>query len=356
MRKIIIALIGLTMLLAIGSCNGSSRATMEAKKELKTIKVTSTEVRTYIEATGNVQPEIDGTSKIYAHLSGTVNKIFLRVGERVTKGDPLVAITSPEVTDIYASYLSTLNQLKQAERIYGLNKELFEIGAVTKNDLLNSEALVKQLSAVVAGLKNKLKIYGSSMDVLDKKQIPLDTILIKAPLSGYIAEILTHLGDRVDTSTLLMTLADPQKVFIVANIYDTDIPKIKKGKEVTFQIDVFPDLTFKGIVTHVSVISDMEAKTVKTYIKVLDRKDLFKQNMFLKIKIEEAKKILPTIPQSAMVYKDGKFYVYSPNGKVPKSELKEIKPVKEVPGKMMAVEGLKVGEEIVFSAIEQERP
>ncbi|HMK65630.1 MAG TPA: efflux RND transporter periplasmic adaptor subunit [Thermodesulfobacteriota bacterium] len=318
--------------------------------------VISTEVQTYIEATGNVQPEIDGSSKIYPYLSGTVTRIFNTVGEKVKKGDPLVTISSPEVTDTYASYLSSLSQLKQAERLYGLNKELFEIGAITKSDLLNSESAVKQLSAVAMGLKTKLTLYGLTKDVLDNKQTLSDSIVIRAPLNGYVAEIQTHLGDRVDPSTLLMNLADPQKICVVANIYDSDLPKIKKGSEVTFQIDTFPELILKGIVTYISLISDQESKTVKTYIRVLDHRDFLKQNMFVKIKIEGEKKALPTIPQSAMVYRDGKFFIYYPTGKQDQYELKEIKPIREVPGKMMAVEGLKVSEKIVLSAIEQEKP
>ena len=182
-------------------------------------------------------------------------------------------------------------------------------------------------------------------------------MLIKAPMSGYIADIQTHVGDKVDTTTPLMTLADPKNIVVVANIYDTEIPKVKKGRNVVFYVDTFPNIAFKGVVTYVSDVSDVDSKTVKTFIKVLDRKDLFKQNMFLKIKIEDQKRLLPIIPQSAMIYKDGKFFVYIPNpDKTSSCILKEIDPVKEMPEKTVAVEGLKAGDIIVVSAIELEKP
>jgi cobalt-zinc-cadmium efflux system membrane fusion protein len=355
--KLITKLISLVFFLTLYGCEGNGSAPKpEIKRAHKTIKVTSTEIRTYIEATGSVQPDIEGSSKILSHLAGTVTKIFVNFGERVKKTDPLVAIASPEVTDIYSSYLSVLTQLKQAERIYHLNKELFQFGAITRNDLLNSESSVKQLSAQLEGLKDKLTIYGFTIDKdsIPQKQNRGDTVLIKAPLNGYVADIQAHVGDRVDMTTPLLTLADPKKIMVVANLYDTDLPKVKKGSRVIFSVDGFPGQSFEGVVTYISDVSDLESKTVKTFIRILNQTVLFKQNMFLHLRIEGEKKTLPLIPQTAMIYKDGKFFVYclGSNGH---SVQKEIKPVKEVPGKLMAVEGVAVGEEIVLSAIELEK-
>ncbi|MBA4418350.1 MAG: hypothetical protein C0392_10645 [Syntrophus sp. (in: bacteria)] len=358
MNRFILSFI-VSMLLFSGlSCSRPSPGKKaEEKQVVKTYKVACSEINTYIEATGSVQADTEGSAKILPHLAGVVNKIYVKVGDRAQKGDPLVAITSPDVTDIYSNYLSVLTQFKQAERIYGLNKQLFEIGAVTKNDLLNSESTHKQLGAVLEGLKGKLHIYGFSTDenVITKKQGRTDTVLIKAPMNGNVANIQAHIGDKVDAATPLMTLADQKNIMVVANIYDTDIQKVKKGSQVTFFVDTFPDIEFKGMVTYVSDISDVDLKTVKTYIRIMDRKDLFRHNMFLQLKIEGEKKRASLIPQSAMVYKEGKFYVYRPD-KSGKNILNEIKPIKEVPGKLMAVEGVREGEEIVLTAIELEKP
>jgi RND family efflux transporter, MFP subunit len=358
-RRRIASFILLSFPLLLLACKESNQAPKsEYKQEQKTFKVSSTEVQSFIETTGSVQPDIEGTSKISAHLPGLVSKIYVKVGDHVKKGDLLVAVTSPDITDIYSSYLSTQTQLKQAERIYNLNKELFEVGAVTKNDLLTSESNLKQSKAMSDGLRTKLTIYGwpSDENLISQSLNRLDTILIKASLDGTVTDISAHLGDRVDTSTVLMTLADPQKSVIVANIYDTDIQKIKKGNKVQFLVDAFPDVTLKGIVSYVGDMSDPETKTTKAYIRILDRKDLFKSNMFLRLKIEDEKKILAVIPQSAMVFMHGKFYAYCSNGSPKKYDLKEIKPIHEVSGKLMAVEGIKVGEEVVYSAIEMEKP
>lgn len=347
----------LVLLIFVTGCNraGGSKA-KEGKQIVTTHKVSTSEVTTYIEATGSVQPDLEGSSRILPYLGGSVQKIFIKVGDSVKKGDPLVSIVCPEVTDSYASYLGALAQLKQAERIFKLNQELFEIGAVTKNDLLTSESTYQQLTAAVDGLKSKLRVYGySAHENAVVKKPASDTVLIKAPMAGYVADIQAHMGDKVDPSSPLMTIADPRNIVIVANIYDTDVYRVEKGKNVIFHVDAFRDMSFRGVITYVSDISDTESKTVKAFIKMSEKKEMFKQNMFLKLRIEDQKKRLPMIPQSAMVYREGKFYVYVPLD-VESWELKEIKPFHEVSGKYMAVEGLREGDTIVLSAIELERP
>jgi len=357
MRRIILSFVVLMLILIELSCSKSPQTdTKENRQHVKTLKVTYKEIQTFIEATGSVQPDLTGSSRLASPLAGTVGQVFIKVGDRVKKGDPLLLIKSPEATDIYSNYLSTVIQLKQAERIYHLNKQLFEIGAITRNDLLNSESTFKQIKAASEGLKRKLQLFGchAEEDTPEAKQTCSDAVTIKSSMDGFVADIPIHVGDKVDTSTPLMTIADPQNIVIVANIYDTDIPKIKKGDTVQFSMDTFHDLSFSGVVTYISDISETESKTVKTFIKINGRKDIFKQNMFLKIKIQQ-KKTLPVIPQSAMIYKEGKFYVYILN-KNNFYDLKEIRPVKEMPDKTVAIEGLNEGDTIVISAIELEKP
>ncbi len=345
--RAILPLIGVALLLA--GCTPTQEAKEKPpEKKIQTYKVGYQEVSSSIQATGTIQPDIEGSAKIISHLAGTVESIFVKVGDKVNKGDPLCAIRSPDVSDTYSNYLSNLSQVKQAERVYNLNKQLFEVGAITRNDLLTSETNYEQAKALSAALKKKLEIYG-----VNPESGFSDKQTIKSPMDGSVVEIKAHIGDRVDTTNVLMTVADPRKVVVVANIYDTDITQVQKGKEVTFYTDIFPDIPFKGQIKYISDTSDPDTKTVKTYIRILSDHSLFRQNMFLKIKISNTTKRLPVVPKTALLYKDGKFSVYlRVEGR---NELKEVKPVLDVAEKFMAVEGLKEGDEVVLSAIEMEK-
>ena len=319
-----------------------------AATKIETYKVSSQEVTSFIEATGSIQPDVEGSAKIISALAGMVENIFVKVGDGVKIGTPLVSVKSPDVSDAYSNYLSNLSQVKQAERVCNLNKQLFEIGAVTKNDVLSSEANCEQLKALSEALKKKLEIYGVNVELgfTDKH-------VIKSPMNGGVVEIQAHIGDRVDTSNPLMIVADPSRIMVVANIYDTEISNVQKGKEVTFSTDIFPGTLFKGTVIYISDASDPDSKTVKTYIRIKGNPQLFKQNMFLKMKILNGKKRLPIVPKSALLYKDGKFTVYVRIGG--NYELKEVRPSFDVSEKLIAVEGIKDGDEVVLSAIGLEK-
>ena len=337
-------------LVILSGCVGSpeSKERLESDKKPKTYNVTSQEVSSYLEATGSIQPDIQGTAKIMTPLPGLIENIYAKAGDQVRKGDPLVAIRSADVSDTYSNYLANLSQVRQAERVYNLNKQLFEVGAVTKNDLMTSEANYEQMKALSQALKRKLEIYG-----VNSESGFSDKVTIKSPMDGAVVEIQGHVGDRMDTTNPILTIADPTKVMVVANIYDSDIGSIQKGKEVQFYTDIFENVQFKGVVTYISDASDLDTKTVKTYIRILSGEHLFKQNMFLRIKILNAKKKLPVVPKTALLYKDGRFEVYMKVGE--EYKLKEIKPAIEVSEKMIAVEGLKEGDEIILSAIEREK-
>ncbi len=320
----------------------------KTERKIELYRVQFQEVPSSIEATGTIQPDTEGSAKIMSSLAGTVEQIFVKVGDQVRKGNPLLEVRSADVSDAYSNYLSNQTQLKQAERIYNLNKQLYEVGAVTKNDLLNSEASLEQAKALGEALKRKLEIYG-----VNPESGFSDRHTIKCPMDGSVVEIQGHVGDRVDTTTVIMTIADPRKIMVVANLYDTDINQVHRGKQVTFTTDIFPNVPFRGLVKYISDSSDPETKTVKTYIQILSDPGRFKQNMFLKIRIGNGKKRLPVVPKTALLYKDGKFSTYLKKGE--KFELQEVKPQINISEKEIAVEGLKEGDEIILSAIEMEK-
>ena len=347
MRKVFLLLI---ISCVLGGCSKSPNASEDMPPgKGETYKVFSQEVTSFIDATGSIQPDIAGSAKVMSYLPGTVENILVKVGDPVKKGDVLASIRSPEVSDAYSSYLSALSQVKQTERIYNLNRQLFETGAITKNDLIISEANYDQFKAVLEASKMKLEIYG-----VKPESGFSDKSTIKSPMNGTVVEIQAHIGDRTDTSNPILLLADPKKIMVVANIYDTDISGIHSGKQVDFYIDIHPNRLFKGVVFYISDISDADSKTVKTYIRITDDSShVFKQNMFLKMKILKSKKKLFVLPKTAMLYKDGKFIVFLAVGGGYK--MQEIKPVQDVSEKLMAVEGVKEGDEVLLSAMSMEK-
>lgn len=343
------AAVAVAILVATAGCSQYEAPKADVKTTFQTYKVTSQKIPVYIEATGTVQPDLEGGAKILSPLSGVVERIFVNVGDPVKRGTPLVVVRSPDVNDTYSSYLSTQAQLKQAERAYNVNRQLFDVGAVTKNDLLASEASYEQLKALAEGLNKKLEIYGAG-----SREGYQPTLTLKAPIDARVADIQAHIGDRFDTGTALMTLANARRNVVVANIHDTDLPKLRKGETVTFSTDIFPDRQLNGVVSYISDVVDPDAKTVKVFIRIRNPVEDLKQNMFLRIRLLIEEKTLPVVPNTSILYKNQKFYVNV--RRQGQNELKEVVPVMDASDRMVAVEGLRDGEEIVSSAIDLVKP
>jgi cobalt-zinc-cadmium efflux system membrane fusion protein len=340
---------GIFFLLLIAGCQAKETPHTEAKKEVGTCQVSIRNVQTFIETTGSVQLDLEGSAKIVSPLAGTVEKIFVKVGENVRRGASLAALRSSDVSDTHASYLSARAQFKQAEHNLDLNRKLFEIGSVTKSDLLASESNYEQTRALAEGLKKKLDIYGSSSGS-DLRE----NLVLRAPIDGRVVDIQAHLGDRFDATNPLMTIANPSKSLIVANVYDTNVEKIRQGRKVSFTTDVFPQKTFEGLVTYVGDVEDPDSKTIKVYIKPLVGTTLFKPNMFLRIHVLLGEQPLTVVAKDSVLYKSGRFYVYEKKGD--RFDLKQVKPVQDVSEKLTAVEGLLEGQSIACSALDLEKP
>ena len=344
-------LLAIVLLVSVWGCEDSVAVNPSATlpgKSVEFYKVGSQKVSSYLKVAGSVQPDMEGAVRIVSPLAGSVEKIFVRVGDQVKKGDPLIVIKSAEINAIHSRYIALQSQSKEANRIYSLNQQLFDAGATTKNDLLKSEAHARELDVNLAGLGKKLEIYGVS--IADGFS---DQLEIKAPIGGRIAEVPASIGMRPDTNDALMTIANPAKMLVVANIHDSDIAKIQKGAPVSFTTDIFPNTLFKGVVFYISDVSNPDAKTIKAYIRLLDNSHLFKLNMFLDMEILRDETTLPVIPKTAVVYKQGKFFVYIKDGDT--INLREISPKGDVDDRFMSVEGISEGDEIVLSAIDKEK-
>lgn len=343
---------GVLLCLALAGCNDA--ASQEAHETKSKAPVCDTAkavtVQTFLDATGHAQADIKGLAKVVSPLAGVVDKIAVGVGAIVKKGDPIAVVNSADISDLYSSYLSNKAQLYQAERLYQLNKELFEKGIVTKSDFLTAEGNYNQIQATLKGQEAKMRQFG-----VTPGEGFVNTLTIGAPIDGVVAELYSHLGDRTDSTLPIALIANPQEMLVVADLHDVDLPLVgAKGSEVHFSTDLTPDKTWNGTIQYVGDVQDPDTKSIKVYIKVKETGLQFRQNMFFKIKIMGESRTLPSVPKSALVYRDSKFFVYIPGKDAP--QLKEVKPVRDLAGDRVAVEGIAVDEKIIVSAMDQERP
>ncbi|QID32546.1 efflux RND transporter periplasmic adaptor subunit [Pampinifervens florentissimum] len=342
MNRIALLLLALAL---VQSCH-TSQEEKEQKQVLqnpKTVEVKYEDIPSLIEVTGFVEPDKDGIVKISPRVQGVIQSINVNVGDRVGVGEVLAVVKAPDITDIYAQKISLTAQLANAERLYKLKEELYSIGAIPKSEVMDAETNYKVLKAQLQGLEEKLKLLGGKGGISE----------VRSPVSGIVYQIKAHVGDSVDTSTEILSIARPSRVLISALVQDKDASKIRVGDRVEFSISTFPGKKYTGKVKYVSDVVDPETRTVKVYIAP-DNVEDFRINMFFNVRIYMGKAKYAVIPESAILYKDGKFYVYVLENNKP--ILKEVSFIKKLEGKRVAVIGLEEGQRVITAPMLEEKP
>jgi cobalt-zinc-cadmium efflux system membrane fusion protein len=112
---------------------------------VQTVEAVFEKIKDFIKAVAYVQPDREGGVKITSRLPGTVQSINVKLGDFVKKGQVLAVIKTPDTTDLYSQKIYLSAQLEQAMRLYKMKKELYEIGAIPKSDLIEAETNYKIL-------------------------------------------------------------------------------------------------------------------------------------------------------------------------------------------------------------------
>jgi len=316
------------------SGNKDNFSSSNVSNSIETATVFMQEVTDFVEATATVRPDKEGVVKVRSKFSGSVQSIKVQIGDYVKKGDLLAVVKTPDASDLYYQKAALSAQLSQAEKLYDLKKQLYDIGAIPKSELMEAQTNYEVLKAQLKSVEERLKLLGAGMGSVE----------VRAPKSGVVYAINVHTGDYIDSSTDMIEIVDPYKILIVGNIQEKDAFKIKKGDEVEFSVGIFPERTFRGKVVYVSDVVDPETRTIKVFIKP-SSSSFFKVNMFFNIRIYVGKGEYAVVPKSALVYENGKFFVLAvSDGKIQKTE---VSLVKFLENNQVAVLGVQNGQKVV---------
>ena len=312
MKKALILIGVLTFLTALYLSDSESEAPL--KPSFKLAKVSQGPLSVKISATGVVEPNFK--VEVKSKASGEVLSFPLLEGDKVKKGTLLLQLDKSDekrnVAKAKADFSSAIAKLKKAETALLLQNnifktdvkgsksevntaianlkesedklkrqnELFEQKVVSQESLDTAETLFKvnqqkliqaqsQLEEAkdsihdIAMKQNEIELVKTEVQLaeiaLDEVEERLEETEIFAPISGVIIEKLVEEGQiiasgisNVNGGTALATIADMSRLFIIADIDETDIGSVKMGHEVTITADAFPDKKFKGRVKRIA--------------------------------------------------------------------------------------------------------
>ena len=301
---------------------------------------------------GKVAYGEDRYSRISSPLQGRVVEVRAHLGDRVKVGDILLVIDSPDIAQAYSEYVKEDSELQYAARAQELAKDLYEDKALPLKDLKQAENELVKARAEFRRAKERLLSLRISLEELDKpldKQQVTSRFEMKSPLTGVVVERTVTPGQSVtgDSDHVLFTIADLDRLQILADLYERDLAKVKEGQSAVVKVEAYPDVDFAATVTAVGDIVDPATRTIKVRAQVNNESHKLKPEMFARLQLDVSETVqFLTVPREAILEVDGKQFVYVVE-RGDRYVRREVKIVTLSPERARILEGVTQGERIV---------
>ena len=182
-----------------------------------------------LNVTGSVYPDISREVPAISLASGRVVDIKARLDDYVKKGDLLLKVQSPDITNAFDVYLKAVSDEQMTNKAYVRAKDLYAHGAISLGELEQAEDADTDNKADLSAAEEQLKTLG-----IDRND-PHSIIPVYAPISGVIvAQNVTNAaatGMTYSGSATAFTIADLSVVWIVCDVYENDIPKLQRARK-----------------------------------------------------------------------------------------------------------------------------
>ncbi len=296
-----------------------------------------------LKLSGEVSFNDNKVVKVFPFSSGQVTEVKVSLGDKVIKGQTLAVIKSADVAGNYSDLSTTGNDVTITKKQMDNTESLFKNGIASEREYIEAKENYNKALAAANKIKELIAINGGGHTAAGGMYV------ITAPMSGYVVEKKISQGGfiRNDNSDNLFTIGDISDVWVWANVYESDIAKVKEGYRAKVSTLAYPDSLFSGVVDKVNQILDPVTKVMKIRVRLSNPGMRLKPEMFANIIIEnkEGKKTV-MIPSEGVVSDNGKSFVIIYHGKC-NLELREVSVLKSVAGKDFIAAGIKEGEWLV---------
>lgn len=278
-------------------------------KSLKIDTVTNSQLVNTNTFTGKVTFNDENNIKVYPMVSGNVEDVKVMLGDYVKAGQVLAVIKSTEMAGYSSDLVNAKTNLNLAKKNLEVQRDLFKSGLASQIDILNAETNYEQANAQLSKVNQVLKI---------NKANPQGDYVVRAPISGFIVEkfITNNTSIRADNGSNIFTISDLQNVWVIANVYESNIQLVHQGDMVSVSTLAYPDLKFNGKVDKIMNVLDPSNKVMKVRVTLPNKDYLLKPEMFANVTVtnKENKKAL-SVPSSAIVFDNSQYYVLKYNSR-----------------------------------------
>ena len=235
--------------------------------QLETSPVERRFVQAEVRMTGKVNYDETRVSYITAWMPGRLDNLFVDyTGIQVKKGDHMVSIYSPELLSAQQELLQAIESVK---------------------NLKNSDlSIVREASvATVEASREKLRLWGLTADqiqAIETRGTLTDHVTLYSPVGGIVIHKNAQEGMYVKTGDRIYTVADLSRVWVELDAYESDLPWLRYGGNVTFSSEAWPGEFFEGTIAFIDPILNAKTRTVRVRVNLENPGLKLKPGMFVR--------------------------------------------------------------------------
>ena len=265
-----------------------------------------------LQVTGAVYPDIAREVPVISLASGRVVDIKARLDDYVKKGQLLLKVQSPDITNAFDVYLKAVNDEQLTNKAYVRAKDLYDHGAISLGMLEQAEDSERDNQADLTAAEEQLQTLGIN------KHDPHSIVPVYAPISGVIVAqnvtIAAAAGVNFSGSSTAFTIADLSVVWIICDVYENDIPKLQLGQHADIRLNAYPGRALSGRISDIGPVLDPSIRTAKVRIEV-PNPGILKLGMFVTATFEsKTKEAYAVVPASAILHLHDRDWVFVPAG------------------------------------------
>ena len=231
--------------------------------------------------TGSVAYNSFRTTPVITQVSGPVSRVVVVPGQKVTQGEPMLYVASPDYSQLRTNYLKAIAAYALAQKANARAEDLYQHHAIAEQNVEQAQSAEVQASGDLIAAQAALKVMGVSDPDALVKAPPSFEVPVKAPIGGLVVEQDVSAGQLIQPGTTqCFMISDISTVWVLVNIYQKDMPYVRVGDQVTIQTDTYPEV-FHGRIAYVAASLDPSTRTLQARIETNNPGEKLKKDMYV---------------------------------------------------------------------------
>ncbi|WP_394837401.1 efflux RND transporter periplasmic adaptor subunit [Pendulispora rubella] len=246
-------------------------------------------------------------AKMGPPVGGRVAKINVVTGDTVKAGTVLLTIHAPDIASAQAAVSNSHSARLLAEKVAARAALLVKEGAGSEAEKQQADAALVQAQTEEQRATAALAALGGAHGTSD--------YALRSPIDGTVVERNVTVGTAVsaDQETPLVTVADLATVWVLADVYERDLPQVHVGDATTVQMLAYPDRKLEGQITNVGEIVDPQTRSARARVELPNPDRSLRPGMFARVEVRGNTSAAAEVPTSALLARRDQFFVFLKN-------------------------------------------